>query len=129
MAGHKRCSPIYKSRAVLAPNNYPGSPLIAAKLLRAQDRLVAIEKRDEDATVLALALKPFARAKVFEADGYSRLPALLPPPERRGLILIDPPYEMADEFAQAARAVSDIQRRFSTAIVIVWFPIKSAAVR
>lgn len=106
---------------------YPGSPLIAAKLLRPEDRLVAIEKHPDDARALKIALAPFRRAHVVEADGYARLPAHLPPPERRGLILIDPPYETPDEFAAAARAVAGILRRFATGVVLVWFPIKSAA--
>jgi 23S rRNA (adenine2030-N6)-methyltransferase len=106
---------------------YPGSPLIAAKLLRPQDRLVAIEKHPAEADSLASVLRPFSRGRVMEADGYERLPALLPPPERRGLILIDPPYEMPDEFARAAQAVVDIRRRFATGIALIWFPIKSAA--
>jgi 23S rRNA (adenine2030-N6)-methyltransferase len=106
---------------------YPGSPLIAAKLLREQDRLIAIEKHPEDFRVLARTLAPIRRARAVEADGYARLAALLPPPERRGLILIDPPYEAPDEFAQAAQAVADALKRFATGIVVIWFPIKSAA--
>ena len=105
---------------------YPGSPLIAAKLLREQDRLVAIEKHREDFRVLAATLAPLRRARAVEADGYARLNALLPPQERRGLILIDPPFEAADEFADAARAVGGALKRFATGIVVVWFPIKSA---
>jgi 23S rRNA (adenine2030-N6)-methyltransferase len=108
-------------------DRYPGSPLIAAQLLRPQDRLVAVEKHPEDARALATALKPFRRARVAQADGYASLPSLLPPPERRGLVLIDPPYEAPDEFALAAQAVSQIQRRFATGIATIWFPIKSAA--
>ena len=107
---------------------YPGSPLIAAKLLRPEDRLVAIEKHPEDAKALKSTLALFRRARVVEADGYARLPALLPPQERRGLVLIDPPYEAPDEFAAAARAVAGMLRRFATgSIVLVWFPIKSRA--
>ena len=68
-----------------------------------------------------------SRARAVAADGYARLPALLPPPERRALVLIDPPYEAPDEFARAARAVDAALRRFATGIVAVWFPIKSAA--
>jgi 23S rRNA (adenine2030-N6)-methyltransferase len=108
-------------------NAYPGSPLIAAKMLRDEDRLVAIEKHPDEARALAHALKRFKRARTEEADGYARLPALLPPPERRGLILIDPPYEAPDEFARAAQSVADAVRRFATGIVLIWFPIKSAA--
>ena len=109
-----------------APQPYPGSPLIAAKLLRPQDRLVAIEKHPEDAAALAVVLKPFRKARAQTADGYAHLAALLPPPERRGVVLIDPPYEAADEFAQAARALANALRRFATGIYLVWFPIKSA---
>jgi 23S rRNA (adenine2030-N6)-methyltransferase len=104
---------------------YPGSPLIAAKLLRADDRLVAIEKHPEDAAALKSVLAPFRRARVMAGDGYSALPALLPPPERRGLVLIDPPYEQADDFARTAQAVAAALARFATGIVMVWFPVKS----
>ena len=106
---------------------YPGSPLIAARLLRREDRLVAIEKHPEDANALRTALAPYRRARVVEADGYARLQALLPPPERRGLVLIDPPYEAPDEFAAAARAMAGILRRFATGVVLIWFPVKSSA--
>jgi 23S rRNA (adenine2030-N6)-methyltransferase len=106
---------------------YPGSPLIAAKLLRPQDRLVAVEKHPEDAAALAAALKPFRKARAENADGYARLIALLPPPERRAAILIDPPYEAPDEFAEAARALANALRRFATGIYLVWFPVKSRA--
>jgi 23S rRNA (adenine2030-N6)-methyltransferase len=106
---------------------YPGSPLIAAKLLRPQDRLIAVEKHPQDAVALAAALKPFRKARAENADGYARLLALLPPPERRAAVLIDPPYEAADEFAEAARALASALRRFATGIYLVWFPLKSPA--
>jgi 23S rRNA (adenine2030-N6)-methyltransferase len=111
----------------IGKERYPGSPLIAARLLRPQDRLVALEKHPEDATALQSALAPYPRARVAHADGYARLPALLPPPERRGLVLIDPPYEASDEFPQAARAVADGYRRFATGTFMIWFPVKSAS--
>ena len=108
-------------------DTYPGSPLIAAKLLRRQDRLIAIEKHPEEAVALTAALKPFRKAHAENADGYARLAALLPPPERRGAVLIDPPYESTEEFADAARALAGALRRFATGIYLVWFPLKSAA--
>ena len=110
-----------------ARETYPGSPLIAAKLLRRQDRLVAIEKHPEEAAALAAALKPFRKAQAENADGYMRLAALLPPPERRAAVLIDPPYESPAEFADAARALAGALRRFATGIYLVWFPLKSPA--
>jgi 23S rRNA (adenine2030-N6)-methyltransferase len=106
---------------------YPGSPLIAARLLRSEDRLVAIEKHPEEFAGLKSALSMFATARLAEADGYARLKALLPPPERRGLVLIDPPYESDDEFARAAAALIAAHRKFATGIYMLWFPIKSPA--
>jgi len=106
-------------------DRYPGSPLIAAKLLRPQDRLVAVEKHPEEAAVLAATLHPFRKASVENADGYARLQKLLPPPERRGLVLVDPPFEAADEFETLARAVQAAHRRFATGITLIWYPIKS----
>ena len=107
--------------------SYPGSSLIAAKLLRPQDRLVAIEKHPDDGAALTATLRPFRNAHAEIADGYMRLAALLPPPERRGIVLIDPPYEASDEFAIAARSLATAFRRFATGIYLVWFPIKSPA--
>jgi 23S rRNA (adenine2030-N6)-methyltransferase len=106
---------------------YPGSPRIAARLLRPQDRLVAIERHPEEEAALAAALKPFPNTKAICADGHARLAALLPPPERRGLVLIDPPYEAPDEFARSAETLANAHRRFATGIYLLWFPSKSKA--
>lgn len=106
---------------------YPGSPLIAARMLRPQDRLVAIEKHPQEAAGLKRLLAPWRKALAEEADGYARLPALLPPPERRGLVLIDPPYEAEDEFARVARLLRAGFAKFAAGIYLVWYPIKSEA--
>lgn len=106
---------------------YPGSPLLAARLLRPADRLVAIEKQPEEARALRAALAAFPRARVEEADGHARLLALMPPPERRGLALIDPPFEEPDEFSRLAETLAGAVRRFATGIIMAWFPVKSAA--
>jgi 23S rRNA (adenine2030-N6)-methyltransferase len=105
--------------------NYPGSPLIAAKLLREADRLAAIEMRPEEYEALASALAKIPRARAIEGDGYKELQSLLPPPERRGLVLIDPPYESDDEFLAAARALVAAHRRFATGIYLFWYPLKA----
>jgi len=120
-------TPLSKYLELARGEVYPGSPLLAAKLLRSQDRLVAIEKHPEEASALAAVLRPFSRARAETGDGYARLAGLLPPPERRGLVLIDPPYEAADEFAQLARAFAAGFRRFAHGIFLIWFPIKSPA--
>ncbi len=107
---------------------YPGSPLIAAQMLRTQDRLTAIEKHEEEARTLTRVLAAYPRARALEADGYERLAALLPPAERRGLVLIDPPYEATDEFVRAEQALAQAHRRFANGIYLLWFPIKSQSV-
>ena len=106
---------------------YPGSPLIAARLLRAKDRLVAIEKHPEDQASLAAALAGDQRARVILGDFHRELVRLLPPPERRGLVLIDPPYESEDEFSDATRTAIAAHRRFANGIVLFWYPAKARA--
>jgi 23S rRNA (adenine2030-N6)-methyltransferase len=106
---------------------YPGSPRLAARLLRRQDRLVAIEKHPDEAEALAKALAVFSNARVVAGDGYARLPALLPPHERRGLVLIDPPYEAEDESIRAVTILAQAHRRFATGVYLLWFPLKSGA--
>jgi 23S rRNA (adenine2030-N6)-methyltransferase len=106
-------------------NIYPGSPLIAAQLLRPQDRLTAIEKQPQEFAVLKETLDLYRNAVCENLDGYARLPKLLPPPARRGLVMIDPPFEAADEFETLARTVIAAVRKFATGITLVWYPIKS----
>ncbi len=116
-----------KAAAAYGAHRYPGSPLIAARMLRAQDRLVAVEMHPEEFAALGKALAPFAKARAVEGDGYAQLKALLPPPERRGLVLVDPPYERDDEFALAARALIAAHRKFATGIYLWWYPMKPGA--
>lgn len=134
--GIKKLSPIapgddalgtYLRLARDVAGHYPGSPLITAKLLRSQDRLIAIEKHPEDFAVLRDVLSPWRNASAECADGYVRLNALVPPFERRGLVLIDPPYEAEDEFQTAARGFAQAYRKFATGIYLIWFPVKSDA--
>jgi 23S rRNA (adenine2030-N6)-methyltransferase len=96
-------------------------------MLRPQDRLVAVEKHPEEAEALKETLSPWRKARVEGGDGYARLVSLLPPPERRGLVLIDPPFEAPDEFESLARAVRGALRRFTTGIYLIWYPIKADA--
>lgn len=110
-----------------APDGYPGSPLLAARLLRSHDRVIAIEKHAEEAGHLRQALAAFSQVRVIEADGYACLPRLLPPGERRGVVLIDPPYEEAGEGRRAIDSLARAYRRFSTGIYLLWFPTKSDA--
>jgi 23S rRNA (adenine2030-N6)-methyltransferase len=106
---------------------YPGSPLIAARRLRPQDRLVAIELDPLEAGALRATLGADPRVRIEQGDGYERLAAFLPPRERRGLVLIDPPYEEhARDFARVDTALIEALRRFATGVFVVWYPIKDA---
>ena len=113
------------ARAGATIKNYPGSPLIAAKLLRPQDRLIAVEKHPEEFAALKDVLAPYRNATSENTDGYARALKLLPPPSRRGLMLMDPPFESPDEFSDLARAVRQAYRKFASGIYLVWYPIKS----
>jgi 23S rRNA (adenine2030-N6)-methyltransferase len=104
---------------------YPGSPLIALARMRDCDRLVANELRSDDGALLKAALRGARNAKTLALDGYQAVKSLLPPPERRGLILIDPPFENPGEFEQLASALKDGFARFEHGIFAVWYPVKS----
>ena len=105
---------------------YPGSPLIAVSVLRAQDRAVLIESEGSEARALtgSLAALPHGgtpRARIERGDGFARLRAYLPPPERRGLTLIDPPYETTGEdFARVRTALAEGLERFATGVFVAW---------
>jgi 23S rRNA (adenine2030-N6)-methyltransferase len=108
------------------PERYPGSPPIAAKLLRPKDRIIAIERHPEEFEILRTALASAPNARVLLEDGYRQLPVLVPPPERRGLILIDPPYEDPNEWQRLASVFEEAYRRFANGIYLIWHPLKSS---
>lgn len=103
---------------------YPGSPVMIARSLRVQDRLVACDLHPGEASHLKEALHIWPRARVETRDGYGALKALLPPPERRGLVLIDPPFERKTEFADLAAALAEAWKRFPVGVYLVWYPLK-----
>jgi len=103
---------------------YPGSPAIVAALLREGDRLVACELRPDDAALLRRAFAADRRVAVHHRDGYEALKAFLPPPERRGLVFIDPPFEDRQEFERLAKALQAAWRRWPTGIFAAWYPVK-----
>jgi 23S rRNA (adenine2030-N6)-methyltransferase len=109
------------------PRFYPGSPWLAQPLLRSQDRLVLCEKHPEECAALREAFQFSTRTAVQETDGYAALRALLPPPERRALVLIDPPYEAQDEFIQIAAALGEGLRRFPSGVFAIWYPLTERA--
>ena len=117
----------HTSSAVPSPalRHYPGSPRLALAALRPQDRLAACELHPEDAAALKATLASDARAAVHHRDGYEAVRALLPAKEKRGLVLIDPPYEAQEaEYPRVLEAVETALTRWPTGGVAVWYPIK-----
>lgn len=103
---------------------YPGSPELALRLMRAEDRLIANELHPMDAVTLERHFIHDARVDVSSMDAEMCLKTKLPPPERRGLVLIDPPYEIKDEAQKTVRMLQQGLRRFATGIFAVWYPVK-----
>jgi 23S rRNA (adenine2030-N6)-methyltransferase len=103
---------------------YPGSPAIALALLRPDDRLIANELHPDDGEMLRRSLHGDRRVKVLAMDGWQAVRALLPPKERRGLVLIDPPFEEAGELDRLAAGLADGIRRFATGVYMLWLPVK-----
>jgi 23S rRNA (adenine2030-N6)-methyltransferase len=104
---------------------YPGSPLIARALLRPQDRLTACEVEPTARKRLIEALRRDPQARVVDLDGWMALPAFVPPNERRGLVLIDPPYEQKDEFERLAEGFAQAFAKWPTGSYLLWYPVKS----
>ena len=107
-----------------ARSHYPGSPLIAQRLLRSQDRLSLCELHEADARALTTALGRDRRVKAIHIDGYMALNAWVPPVERRGLVLIDPPFEAPDEFITLTDALVAAWRKWPSGTYMVWYPRK-----
>ena len=103
---------------------YPGSPALLQHWLRPQDRLIACEREPNAARALIARLRGDKRAKAVAIDGYTALNAYVPPKERRGLVLIDPPFEQPDEFEQLAQALAGAHRKWPTGLYALWYPVK-----
>ncbi len=104
---------------------YPGSPLIARALLRPQDRLTACEVEPGARKRLIEALRRDTQARVVDLDGWTALPAFVPPKERRGLVLIDPSFEQKDEFERLAEGFTEAFAKWPTGSYLLWYPVKS----
>lgn len=107
-----------------ALQQYPGSPLLAARQLRPADRIVLVEKQIQEAQALQEAVRRQGLSVVC-GDGYAALKTYLPPRENRGLVLIDPPYESEREFLDAQQALESGLRRWPNGMFALWYPIKA----
>jgi 23S rRNA (adenine2030-N6)-methyltransferase len=103
---------------------YPGSPVLIRHLLRPQDRLIACELHPEDASNLKRLFHGDKQANVHHRNGYEALTALLPLKQKRGLVVIDPPFEDAGEFDHLTQALAACAHRWPQGCVMIWYPIK-----
>jgi len=102
---------------------YPGSPAIAASILRAGDRIRLFERHPTEHRLLAARFAGSGRrVQVHDGDGLAGLRALLPPPPRRALVLVDPSYERAVEYDEVISVFADAQRRFANGVYAIWYP-------
>lgn len=108
---------------------YPGSPMLIAGALRDQDRALFVELMPAEARAAEREVEGLGRVRTEIGDGYAALRAFLPPDERRGLVLIDPPYESLDELKLMLQAFTDAYRRWPSGIFLLWYPIRSASQR
>jgi 23S rRNA (adenine2030-N6)-methyltransferase len=109
------------------PRFYPGSPWLARMLARPQDRLALCEKHPAEFQALSVEFQFSPRTAVQLMDGYVALRAMLPPPERRALILIDPAFEQQDEFEQVVQALDAALQRFPAGVFGIWYPLTERA--
>ena len=108
---------------------YPGSPALIAAGLRPQDRALFVELMPAEARAAEREIETAGRTRTEIGDGYAALKAYLPPEERRGLVLIDPPYESVDELKVMLKAFAEAYRRWPGGIFLMWYPIRSAVQR
>ena len=119
---HPLSRAIADCRARFGATSYPGSPLVAASLLRAQDCLHFAELHPQECAALRQALKPW-RAKVHQQDGFELALSLAPPTPRRGLLLIDPSYEVKSDYARIPGIIAKLHRKWNVGVIALWYPI------
>jgi len=127
-AARRLLAPYLDAVAALNPGGklatYPGSPMLAQRWLRTQDRFVACELEPRAAAALTAQMRRDTRVKVVAIDGYTALNAYVPPKERRGLVLVDPPFEQPDEFERLIEGLAGAHRKWPTGVYMVWYPLK-----
>ncbi len=117
----------YVALATAVPGQYPGSPAITRALLRPQDALLACELHPEDHATLRRRFRGDTQVAVHHRDGWEALKGLTPFPEKRGLLLVDPPFEQEGEFERLVAGVALVSGRFRAAVQACWYPIKHRA--
>ncbi len=104
-------------------NYYPGSPRIARHCIRPQDRMVLTELHSTDYPLLQQEFERDRQVSIYNEDGFARLKASLPPKERRGLVLIDPSYEIKTDYQGVVKAIQEAHKRWATGVYAIWYPV------
>ena len=123
---HPYAAVLGRVRARHGPRSYPGSPLIAALMLRATDTIHLAERHPAEHAALDRALAPLG-ARIHAADGFAKAQELTPPQPRRGLMLVDPSYETAPDYDAMPRFFAQIARKWNVGILMLWYPILTDA--
>ncbi|AXI47410.1 23S rRNA (adenine(2030)-N(6))-methyltransferase RlmJ [Sulfitobacter sp. SK012] len=121
-ADHPYAEVLAQTRETYGPEAYPGSPSIAAQLLRPSDTLHLAELHPQEHAALDLAMSPYD-AKCYRRDGFDMAYAVCPPTPRRGLMLIDPSYEIKTDYADMPRHITRLHRAWNVGIIALWYPI------
>lgn len=104
-------------------NRYPGSPMIARHLLRPQDRIYLYELHNNEIEILRQSVNNDKRVQIAHEDGFKRSQVIMPPQQRRGLVLIDPSYEIKTEYKQVLETIMQLHQRFATGTYALWYPV------
>ena len=102
---------------------YPGSPAVAKEFSRRQDSAHLFELHSTDINYLTEFCQRWSKSHVKQSDGYQGILSLLPPPSRRGVVLIDPPYELKEDYAKAVKTIISAYKKFATGTYILWYPV------
>jgi len=121
-ATHPYSRALAATRAERGPNAYPGSPLIAGHLLREADSIHLCELHPQEHAALDYAAAPFG-AKVYREDGLAKALSICPPTPRRGLVLIDPSYEIKTDYETLPRVIGQLHRKWNVGLIYLWYPI------
>lgn len=119
---HPYIRALHQTRAERGPNAYPGSPLIAGHLLRDTDSIHLCELHPQEHAALDYAVAPFG-AHVYAEDGLAKALSICPPTPRRGMLLIDPSYEIKTDYETLPRVIGQIARKWNVGIIALWYPI------
>ena len=125
-ADHPYLAALAQVRAAHGPRAYAGSPLLAAMILRPQDRMHLAELHPQEHGALEFAMSPFG-ARIYRQDGFAMTQAICPPDPRRGLMLIDPSYEVKTDYETIPAQIAKLHRKWNVGIICLWYPILTSA--